>query len=131
SRRDIATEFGRAEQRTHVIGNGVNTNLFRPSPDIARVPCRIITTTSSDQPLKGFAVLLEALHQVRKEQPQVHLVVIGKLQPEGRNQRLLKKLGLEECISFRSGISDEALVEEYARASVAVCPSLYEGFGLP
>ena len=131
SRRDIATEFGRPEKRTHVIGNGIDTHLFRPRPDIARVPFRLMTTTSSDQPLKGFAVLLEALRQVRKDLPKAHLLVIGKLQPDGRNQRLLKELGLEDCVSFRSGISDEELVEEYARASVAVCPSLYEGFGLP
>jgi Glycosyltransferase len=131
SRRDIAAEFGRAETRTQVIGNGVDTDLFSPRPDISRVPGRIITTTSSDQPLKGFGVLLEALQQVRAQRPDAHLVVIGKLQPDGRNQRLLKQLGLEECVSFRSGISDLELVREYARASVAVCPSLYEGFGLP
>lgn len=131
SRRDIAAEFGRTAQRTQVIGNGVDTDLFRPRPDIAREPYRIITTTSSDQPLKGFAVLLEALRRVRAELPKAHLVVIGKLQPDGRNQRLLRQLQLEHCVSFRSGISDEELVSEYARASVAVCPSLYEGFGLP
>lgn len=131
SRRDIAVEFGRAEARTEVIGNGVDTDLFRPHPEISREPGRIITTTSSDQPLKGFGVLLEALQQVRSLRPDAHLVVIGKLQPEGRNQRLLRQLELEGCVSFRSGISDLELVQEYARASVAVCPSLYEGFGLP
>lgn len=131
SRRDIAAEFGRAEPRTQVISNGVDTDLFRPRLDVARVPYRIITTTSSDQALKGFAVLLEALRQVRMTLPKAHLVVIGKLQPEGRNQRLLRQLQLENCVSFRSGISDDELVNEYARASVAVCPSLYEGFGLP
>jgi glycosyltransferase involved in cell wall biosynthesis len=131
SRRDIATEFGRPERRIHVIGNGVDTDLFRPRADIARVPYRIITTTSSDQPLKGFAVLLEALRLVRTEQPKAHLVVIGKLQPDGRNERLLRQLQLQHCVSFRNGIRDDELVDEYARASVAVCPSLYEGFGLP
>lgn len=131
SRRDIAAEFGRAEPRTHVIGNGVDTDLFRPHTEVARVAGRIITTTSSDQPLKGFGILLEALVQVRQTHPNAHLVVIGKLQPDGRNQRLLSQLGLEHCVSFRSGISDDELVQEYAQASVAVCPSLYEGFGLP
>lgn len=131
SRRDIAAEFGRAEALTQVIGNGVDIDLFRPHPQIKRISGRIITTTSSDQPLKGFGVLLEALQQVRLRRPEAHLVVIGKLQPEGRNQRLLRQLGLENWVSFRSGITDIELVQEYARASVAVCPSLYEGFGLP
>lgn len=131
SRRDIATEFGRDAQQTHVIGNGVDTERFRPRPEIPRAAHRIITTTSSDQPLKGFGVLLEALKQVRADLPNAHLVVIGKLQEGGANQRLLHRLDLEHCVSFRSGISDEELVDEYARASLAVCPSLYEGFGLP
>ncbi len=131
SRRDIAQAFGRVEARTQVIGNGVDTNLFRPRPDVPRVPFRLITTTSSDQPLKGFAVLLEALHRLRERFPQLHLVVVGKLQEDGRNQRLLRELELTEQVSFRSGISDAELVEEYAHAAIAVCPSLYEGFGLP
>lgn len=131
SRSDIAREFGRDEDRIHVVANGVDTDLFRPRPDITRIPGRIITTTSSDQPLKGFGILLEALKQLRLRVPEAHLRVIGKLQESGRNQRLLQQLGLETAISFCSGISDSELVEEYARASVAVCPSLYEGFGLP
>lgn len=131
SRRDIAAEFGRPQDLTQVIPNGVDTDLFQPRHHIERVPFRIITTTSSDQPIKGFGVLLDALRQVRRRFPDTHLLVIGKLQDGGRNHRLLKELGLENCVSFRSGISDDALVDEYARASVAVCPSLYEGFGLP
>jgi len=131
SRKDIAREFGRGEDQIHVIANGVDTELFCPRTDITRIPGRIITTTSSDQPLKGFGILLEALRQLRLCVPEAHLRVIGKLQESGRNQRMLRQLGLEEVVSFCSGISDSELVEEYARASVAVCPSLYEGFGLP
>jgi glycosyltransferase involved in cell wall biosynthesis len=131
SKRDITREFGRPEHQTQVIPNGVDTELFRPQPEIPRIPGRIITTTSSDQPLKGFAVLLQALRQLRAFFPEVHLRVIGRLQEGGRNQRLLRNLGLEEYVSFCSGIGDAELVAEYARASVAVCPSLYEGFGLP
>lgn len=131
SQRDIAREFGRPEARTRIISNGIDTDLFCPKPDIARIPGRLITTTSSDQPLKGFGVLLAALRQLRQSLPEAHLLVIGKLQPDGRNQRLLRELDLEQCVTFCSGISDAQLVEEYARAAVAVCPSLYEGFGLP
>lgn len=131
SRRDIEQAFGRPVHRTQVITNGLDTALFCPRPDINRVPGRLITTTSSDQPLKGFGILLDALRQLRSRLPEAHLRVIGKLQENGRNQHLLRELGLEAAVSFCSGISDTELVEEYARASVAVCPSLYEGFGLP
>ena len=44
---------------------------------------------------------------------------------------MIQRLRLQERVSFVSGITDEELVREYAKASIAVVPSLYEGFGLP
>ncbi|MBT8149474.1 MAG: glycosyltransferase, partial [Gammaproteobacteria bacterium] len=41
------------------------------------------------------------------------------------------RLQLNDAVEFVSGISTEALVEHYNRATIAVSPSLYEGFGLP
>jgi glycosyltransferase involved in cell wall biosynthesis len=38
---------------------------------------------------------------------------------------------LQNCVQFKSGISNHELVQEYAQAIIAVVPSLYEGFGLP
>lgn len=131
SRIDIANEFGCDVDTITVLGNGIDTDLFCPRTHIDRQPGRLMTTTSSDQPLKGFAILLHALKQVRMRQPATELHVIGKLQPDGRNAQLLTELKLQNCVHFKSGLSDTQLVDEYARASVAVCPSLYEGFGLP
>lgn len=131
SREDIATEFGRPAQSIDVIHNGIDTTLFCPQPDIQRVPFRLITTASSDQPLKGFGVLLDALKLLQKSFSKVELLVIGKLKEGGSNQKRLEALGLQGCVKFKSGISDAELIQEYSQASVAVCPSLYEGFGLP
>lgn len=44
---------------------------------------------------------------------------------------LIRSLGLLDCISFVSGVSDERIVEMYAESELAVVPSLYEGFSLP
>lgn len=131
SRRDIAKEFKCDIKAIQVISNGIDSEIFCPQPSVVRQPWRIITTTSSDQPLKGFAVLLHAFKAIRQDQPAAELHVIGKLQPEGRNAKLLAALRLQDCVFFKSALSDSQLVYEYARAGVAVCPSLYEGFGLP
>lgn len=131
SQQDICNYWQMDSASIQVIPNGVDTQLFCPRPEILRRPLRILTTTSSDQPLKGFASLLHALLRVREVFGDVHLRVIGQLKPDGRNQCLLRDLGLDGCVSFRSQLSDTALSEEYAKAQVAVCPSLYEGFGLP
>lgn len=131
SRTDIAQAFGRPLEAVAVIPNGVDTRVFKPLPDVERRPWRLITTASSDQPLKGLASLLQALAELRQSWPQLHLRVIGQLKPGGETEKQLQQLNLGETVSFVSGLSQQQLVEEYAKASIAVVPSLYEGFGLP
>jgi glycosyltransferase involved in cell wall biosynthesis len=40
-------------------------------------------------------------------------------------------LNLRNRIEFHVDISDEAMVALYARATIAIVPSVYEGFGFP
>lgn len=131
SRQDIAHAFQRAAANIHIIPNGVDTSIFKPQPGVAREAFRLITTASSDQPLKGLSVLLRACALLRNQFPRLRLVVIGKLKPDGTTQQELNELLISDAVDFISGISTEQLVEEYARSSIAVVPSLYEGFGLP
>jgi glycosyltransferase involved in cell wall biosynthesis len=131
AKRDIVTEMGIDPSRIAVVPVGVDTALWRPLPEIFRVPGRIMTTASADIPLKGLAVLLEALAKLRTERDDAHLVVIGKLKEESPVAALITRLGLDDAVEFVSGESDESLVRRYASSSVAVVPSLYEGFSLP
>lgn len=131
SRRDIAAAFARPEERIQVIPNGIDVDTFKPRPHIQRNPWQLITTASSDQPLKGLSVLLRALAKLRARYPEVSLLVIGKLKPGGATERELQQLGLGACVRFVSGIAVEEIVEHYAASCIAVVPSLYEGFGLP
>lgn len=131
SRLDITTAFNRPAEKMDVIANGVDTSIFKPLTEIERIPFRLITTASSDQPLKGLSVLLRALAQLRGEFPALQLMVIGKLKEQGETEKELQSLQLQNVVQFKSGISNQQLVEEYAQASIAIVPSLYEGFGLP
>lgn len=131
SQRDIDKYFFVSKKQSHVLPNGIDTDIFSPQEDIARIPQRIITTASSDQPIKGLHVLLEAFSRIKDDYPEAHIRIIGKLKKDGRNASLLDELNLNERVSFVSGISTEELTKEYAQASVMVCPSMYEGFGLP
>ncbi|WP_323813428.1 glycosyltransferase family 4 protein [Cellvibrio sp. NN19] len=131
SQQDIVAAFDRPAEKIHVISNGVDTSIFRPLENITRIPFRLITTASSDQPLKGLSVLLRALEKLRAEFPELHLTVIGKLKENGETEKELHALNLQTAVQFKSGISNDELVAEYAQASIAIVPSLYEGFGLP
>ena len=129
SAKDIATCFNRHHD-IKVIPNGIDTQAFKPL-NIKKSPFRIITTASSDQPLKGLTCLLDAFALVIKQFPQAQLRIIGKLKKGGAAENRIAHHQLQKHISFRSQLSTEQLVMQYNRASLAVCPSLYEGFGLP
>ncbi|HET6793919.1 MAG TPA: glycosyltransferase family 4 protein [Acidimicrobiales bacterium] len=130
SRSDIVDQMGVDPARLSVVPVGVDHRRFRPMPDVARVPGRIMTTASADVPLKGLVPLLEALAKVRTER-HAELVVIGKPRPESRVNETIERLGLGSAVRFVSGVSDEEIVRLYAESEVAAVPSLYEGFSLP
>ncbi len=44
---------------------------------------------------------------------------------------MIRTLDIGRRVTFTGRISSDAFVREYARATVAVIPSVYEGFGLP
>ena len=126
---DIHEDMKVSMDRMRLVPVGVDPDLFTPKPHIARKPGHLITTASADVALKGLSYLLEALAKLRTER-DVHLTIIGKPR-EGASMDLIRSLGLLDCISFVSGVTDERIVELYAESELAVVPSLYEGFSLP
>lgn len=131
SKLDIQQAFSCDAEKITVIGCGVDTDVFCPQENGERVACRLITTASSDQPIKGLSILLNAIANIQSDFPELQLIVIGRLKEEGDTEKELEKLQLQNIVESKSGISTEELVQEYAKASVAIVPSLYEGFGLP
>jgi glycosyltransferase involved in cell wall biosynthesis len=130
SARDINSQMGVPAERLEVVPVGVDHTVFRRVDGVTRNPSLIMTTASSDVPLKGLVPLLEALAKVRTER-DVELVVVGKQRKGSKIPATLQRLGLGGVVRFVSGIDDQALVRLYNEVAVAVVPSLYEGFSLP
>lgn len=128
---DIAKGFGCAEDGMEVIYNGVDTDVFKPMPSVKRQTNRIIVTASADAPLKGLDHLLEAFALLRINNHELQLVVVGSLKKTGHTARLIRRLDIEDYIENITGVPVEEIVRQYAMATIAVSPSLYEGFGLP
>jgi glycosyltransferase involved in cell wall biosynthesis len=129
--KDIHTDMGVSLDRMRLVPVGVDIDLFKPQPHVARKPGHLITTASADVALKGLEFLLEAIAKVRTERADLHLTVIGRAKPGGHSALLIERLGLSDCIEFVTGVPDERIVELYAESELAVVPSLYEGFSLP
>ena len=73
-------------------------------------------------PHKNHGRLFEAFALVRRERPELRLVLTG-----GGHEGL----PLPEGAESRGNISHHKLVSLYRRAACLVFPSLYEGFGAP
>ncbi|MDQ0842503.1 MULTISPECIES: glycosyltransferase family 4 protein [unclassified Streptomyces] len=131
SQQEIVDHLGVRRDRVHVVHIGADTDLFSPDPSVAEVPGRIVTTSSADVPLKGLVHLVEALAKLRTENPDAHLVVVGKRAEDGPVAQLIERYGLDDAVRFVKGISDAELVDLVRSAQIACVPSLYEGFSLP
>ena len=130
TKKDIAKEFCLDENKFRVVHNGINNEFFYPRQNGPRPANSLIVTNSADTPLKGLNFLLEAVAQVRLRQP-LTLTVIGQPKKDGIIENLVKELKLEDIVHFTGRIENEEFADHYAKSSVAVVPSLYEGFGIP
>jgi glycosyltransferase involved in cell wall biosynthesis len=131
SKRDVIEDFNIKENNISVIHNAVDTNIFRPYPEVNKSAYKIITTASADVPIKGLDYTIYALASLIDEFNDIELLVIGSYREGGHTQRLINKLGLSKRISFKTNLTKEDIALEYAKCSVAIVSSLYEGFGYP
>ncbi len=130
SLRDAQHEFGIPKTAMRRIHLGIHHDIFKPKPRIKREDNLLICVASADVPLKGLIYLIRALAKLKPDFPDLRLRVIGHLR-EGATKTEIKKRGLTNSIEFIGGVKREEIVDHYARATIAISPSLYEGFGFP
>jgi glycosyltransferase involved in cell wall biosynthesis len=117
-RADLVERLGYPVERVRVIHHGVDHERFTPD---GRPREPFLLYPANWWPHKNHELLLEAFASVRRERPELRLVLTGSDHPAG----------LPEAVTSLGRVSDERLVELYRSAAALVFPSLYEGFGLP
>lgn len=130
SAEDIHRIFKVPNSALRVIYNGIDTDLFNCDGNSPKEPNSLIMVSSGGGHTKGVPYLLRALEMLRRD-IDVKLTIVGNNHPESEQVKLVKENGLEDIVTFTGGIEREELARRYARAEIAVAPSLYEGFGLP
>ena len=136
ARADIESAFGLPSQSLHVIHNGIDLDRFKPaSHEVGtrknRPTHTIMTTASADSPLKGLDTLLRAFALVLHDEPLVRLKLIGALKPDGDTRKLIEHLKIDHAIDEKGRVTAKEMVSLYQSATLAVVPSVYEGFGFP
>jgi glycosyltransferase involved in cell wall biosynthesis len=125
---DVVRYMGVDARKLRVVANGVDAQAFRPLPGVERHPRRLILVNSADMPIKGLQHFYEAMARVAAQRP-VEVVVVGEKRPG--HLAYLTRYRLDGRVRFLGRLETEDLVREYSKAALAICPSLYEGFGLP
>jgi len=120
----LQEHYGLDPGKIRVIRHGVSVPV---APQSARRAPRepLILCVGRPNPIKNVGTLLAAHRLLRRHLP-VKLVFVGGQGP-------LPAAGgrTDPDVVFRSDVSDSEKLDLLDRASVLVCPSLYEGFGFP
>lgn len=130
ARDDISRDYKIPLNRFRIVFNGISVEKFYPIPEIKQEKNSIIVTNSADTPLKGLHYLLMAVAEIARTR-NVDVTVIGTPKENGSIVKLIRRLDIGNLITFTGWISNREFVRQYAKATVAVVPSLYEGFGIP
>jgi glycosyltransferase involved in cell wall biosynthesis len=112
--------------KLHVVRCGVEPAAYEdvgePPAGRPRVLCvgRLV-------PEKGQSVLLEAFARLTERGVAAELELVGYGPSRERLERLARRLGLADRVTFAGAVGQDAIAEHYRDASVFCLPSFWEG----
>ncbi|TFF86653.1 glycosyltransferase family 1 protein [Candidatus Thorarchaeota archaeon] len=127
-------------ENTMIIPPGVDIESFHPGKDSTslELPTNYIFCLSRIDENKGHELLLNAFDIVRRNLPEMHLVIGGgSPRPKPREKQLLNKIeriidtkAMRDRVHLVGYIPDEEIRSYYQQARVFVLPSTFEPFGM-
>jgi glycosyltransferase involved in cell wall biosynthesis len=138
SRVDILRQWPAGARRTLVAGEGIESRFFAgvSTLDAQRLrqryglPRTFVLYVGGFEPRKDVTTLIDAVAACRLT--DVGLVLAGSMGTwRERITGAVAAAGLTDRVRLLDFVDDDDLPSLYATASCLVCPSRYEGFGLP
>jgi glycosyltransferase involved in cell wall biosynthesis len=132
-RQEVLAAFRLAPDRVVAVHEAPKERSAAPV-DAAEVQRRLgirppyLVAFGTRSPHKNVPRLLEAFARARREHRLDHRLVLVGPPPDGD---LVRQLGLEDSARFTGFLGDREVKGVLSGADLLVCPSLYEGFGLP
>ena len=123
-------QLGIPKDSIRCLPNGVDIKLFHP---LGKKEDNLVLFVGRICPQKGLYTLLKSITYLEKP---IHLVIIG---PKGWDlkyfENILKLIEKENKkgkhkITYAGSVKKEELIKWYRKASIFVCPSLFEPFGI-
>ena len=113
-----------------VIPNPVDTEHFRPLPEVAQDP-HVVLCVGRIEAFKGSDVLINAMPLVWRSIPQARVVFAGGTNDWNRGwaEDLKRQWQGDDRVAFLGLVGRESLPRLYNQARVLVVPSRFESFG--
>jgi glycosyltransferase involved in cell wall biosynthesis len=135
----VAISLGIPEQKVLVVGNGVDTAVFRPvDRDEARralglpLDAPVVVTVGGLVERKGFHRVIEQLPALQARLPGLRYLIVGGPSPEGdfssRLREQVAELGLGDSVRFLGAMAPAELPAPLSAADVFVLATRNEGW---
>ncbi|MEP2718646.1 glycosyltransferase [Pseudophaeobacter sp.] len=118
-------DFG-AWERLKVVHCGIEPAKFEDPAPLPEAPLRLAAIGRFVEQ-KGQMVLVRAMGEVVKTQPEVHLALIGDGEMRADLEAAIVAAGLQGNITLTGWLSEEGVRDELAAAHALVMPSFAEG----
>jgi len=139
SLKDHVTRLGADPSKIEVVGNGVDTDRFRPLPreavrqELGLAPdARVLISVGALVERKGFHRVIELLPALRRQFPNLIYLIVGGASPEGdwrqRLERQVADLSLTHAVRFLGPVAPDALKVPLSAADVFVLATGNEGW---
>lgn len=123
--------FEATEDKIRTIYNGVDTNIFKPTPkpaETADIPT--VIAVAQVFPLKDIETMIRTADLVRKEIPEVKFIVYGSLDVDKEYvnscRELIEDLGLEGTFEFGGFHNQPSKI--FNEGDISILTSISEGF---
>ncbi|MFC1791129.1 glycosyltransferase family 4 protein [Gemmatimonadota bacterium] len=125
---ELARHYRVSGERVHVVGNGVDVDLFSPAPGPRREKngLRLLWVGKFDG-RKGERDLLDMMKGLQGEEAQVVLTMVGDGPGRSGFETAVADSGLGERVRVRPHVDFHRMPFEYREADVFVFPSRSEG----
>ena len=143
SKRDMVRFYGLRPETIHVVPEGVDTGIFRPIRDRARLAGWRALTFGSDVPYilyvgkpterRNLSPLIRAFASLKRERGIPHKLLIAGASLPGTSpfRQVITAEGITAEVKVRGYVGHDEMPLVYNAADVLVYPSSYEGFGMP
>ncbi|MEA2425129.1 MAG: hypothetical protein QOH13_1539 [Thermoleophilaceae bacterium] len=110
-----------------LVRGGVDTGAWSPPPERDGTGPLSVLNVGRLAPVKGQAVLVEAIAALRERAVEVRATIVGAGPERAALERRIGELGVEDRVELTGAVGQDRVRELYAEADVFCLPSFREG----